>query len=58
LPDIFSDEVLKIIKKEGDKQFARTLAETRKKWEEDARQKQRREELEAAAKRAEEILRG
>ena len=52
------DELLRVVKQEGDKQLSQTLTRAREEGEKTTRQRQRQEELDAAAKRAEEALKG
>jgi hypothetical protein len=52
------DELLRVVKEEGGKQLAQTLARAREESEKTTRQRQRQEELDAAAKKAEEVLKG
>lgn len=52
------EKLLEVVKKEGEKQVAETLAKHRKKREDSERRQERREELDALAKRMEGLLEG
>ena len=52
------EELLRVVKEEGDKQLSQTLTRAREEQEKSAHQIRRQEELNAAAKRAGELLKG
>ena len=52
------DELLRVVKQEGDKQLAQTLTRAREEQEKTTHQRRRQEELNAAAKKTQEILKG
>lgn len=52
------DELLRVVKQEGAKQLSQTLTRAREESEKTTCQRQRQEELDAAAKKMQEILKG